>query len=189
MKRKIAGFLLAGGRNTRMGGEKKAFLEWNGIAFYEWCRNAMDELDEVYLSVEDEAPYQRTGMKMVKDHYPGTGPLGAVCSGMEEADAEALLVLPCDVPKIQKEMIRKLAACYNETGSLVIIRTKDRPQPLIGVYPVRYLPVFQRWVRKGCYRMMGILSEIPHLELETGADELYENINRPEDYRRLTGEE
>lgn len=189
MKKTIAGFLLAGGKNTRMGGEKKAFLEWKGKAFYEWCREAMDDLDEMYLSVEDEAPYRGTGMRMVKDHYPETGPAGALCSGMEEIDAEALLVLPCDVPEIQKKMIRKLAACYRETGSLVIIRTKDRPQPLIGVYPMSCLPVFQRHIRERNYRMTGILSEIPHVELNVSEEELYRNINAPEDYRRLVEEE
>ena len=187
MAGKITGYLLAGGKNSRMGGEKKAFLQWEGKAFYERSREALDFLEETVLSVEKEEPYLTTGMQLVKDRYPGCGPMGAICSGMDMLQTDALLVVPCDVPKIQKESLRKLAACYDETGSLVIIRTKDGLQPLLGLYPLHTKEVFQRHLREGHYRMQGILEEIPHLELQA-EDESCVNINTKSEYKQLTAE-
>ena len=50
----VAGYILSGGKNTRMEGQKKLFLHYGGATFCQRILHACDCLPAVYLSVDQK---------------------------------------------------------------------------------------------------------------------------------------
>ena len=48
----IAGYILTGGKNRRMNGEKKLFLEYKGKTFFDHIKNSLQLFSNIYLSVD-----------------------------------------------------------------------------------------------------------------------------------------
>ena len=65
----IAGYLLSGGENRRMGGKKKLFLEYEGAPFYRRILTGMSALTVVYLSVDIPEPYIGAELPLIADKY------------------------------------------------------------------------------------------------------------------------
>ena len=65
----VAGYILSGGKNTRMEGQKKLFLHYGGATFCQRILHACDCLPAVYLSVDKKEPYEEAGLPMVEDRW------------------------------------------------------------------------------------------------------------------------
>lgn len=185
-RRQIAGCILAGGQNRRMRGEKKLFLEYGGEGFYRRILRAMGQFSAVYLSVEDAAPYGELGLPLIVDRYGPVGPAGAILSVLTVCEAEAVLVAACDMPFIDEDAVERLLCEYERFPGIVAAQSGGRVQPLLGIYPQSAAPVLERAVRQGDYRMMKVLEQAGYraVPLPEGS-RAAENINTPEDYRRL----
>ena len=154
----IAGLILAGGKNTRMGGVKKAYLCYNGKYFYECAAESMASLDNVYLSVENQALYPAMAYPMIEDIYPGIGPLGGIYSAFTVVQEEALMVLPCDVPRVTGDFVNALIARWQLEGRSVMVGVGEKLQPLIGVYERQMLPFMEEMIETGDYRMRHLIT-------------------------------
>lgn len=191
----IAAYILAGGRNSRMGGQKKLFLEYDGIPFYKRILDACSEFENIYLSVEEEEPYHHLGLPMIVDRWQEIGPMGGICSGLLQCQEEALFVMACDMPMIRKEMILRFLDAYEErvsrkepeeTVPILVAETEDGIHPLFGIYPKHSLSAAQKLIESGNYRMMQLLRQVGYetIHLDGEAD-VVTNINTQDDLERL----
>lgn len=155
----IAGLILAGGKNTRMEGMKKAYLSYRGKYFYECVAESMAALDKIYVSVEKQALYPAMVYPMIADIYPQIGPLGGIYSAFRAVREDALLILPCDVPKVTEALVNALIALWQKEGRPVIVGVGEKLHPLIGVYERQMMPVMEAMIEKGNYRMRHLLDE------------------------------
>ena len=114
--REIAGCILAGGKNLRMGGEKKVYLKYQGETFLDRIRGNFRNFPRIYLSVEDRGRYQEEGMILVEDEVPGAGPMGGIASVLRRCREDAVLVAPCDMIFLSEASIEKLKSTSEETG-------------------------------------------------------------------------
>ena len=150
----IAGYLLSGGENRRMGGKKKLFLEYEGTPFYRRILTGMSALTAVYLSVDIPEPYIGAGLPLIADKYPRTGPLGAICTGLELCPQEALLAAACDMPFLDGKLVERLTEEYRKYRGIVITEKDGRCFPFPGIYPKEVLPVFLEQLLEGRWKMM-----------------------------------
>ena len=74
----MSAVILCGGHSRRMGRDK-AGLAWGDGTLLDAMLCALSGLDEVYLSV-DRDRFPRCTCRAVEDRYPGSGPLGGICS-------------------------------------------------------------------------------------------------------------
>lgn len=185
---KIAGYLLNGGKSRRMNGENKLFLQYKGVSFYSYIRRALSAFPVVYLSVAKEnlMLYRELSLPTVTDKYPGLGPMGGIYSGLLECPEEALFVAACDTPLIEKETVDRVTEEYGKTGKLTVVKTGEQIHPLFGIYPKSVLPVMEKMIAEGNYRMRDLLvrakADVLVLEPE---NRVGINVNTQEDYRRL----
>ncbi len=183
---KIAGYILSGGKNSRMQGRKKLFLTYNKSPFYTHIIKAMSLLHAIYLSVDQEAPYAETGLPLIQDIYPAIGPLGGICSGLTLCGEDALFVTACDMPLIKKEHINKLIHIYEENEDCVVIaRSGGRLHPLFGIYPKSVLPVMTSMIAEGNYRMRDIMKRTETIVVDLPEDDSLKNINTPKEYENV----
>lgn len=185
---KIAGYILAGGKNRRMDGKKKLFLEYGGEYFYRRILRAFQSqgISPVYLSVEECSPYEAASLPLVADVCSGAGPLGGIYTGLLSCPEEALFVAACDMPCIGGGDVKQLLDAYQRCPGIVVSRAEGRLQPLFAIYPVSALPFFEKALGQKDYRMMHVLDEAGYQAAalpETSA--AAKNINTPEAYQTL----
>ena len=165
----VAGYILSGGKNTRMEGQKKLFLHYGGETFCQRILHACDCLPAVYLSVDKKEPYEEAGLLMVEDRWREIGPIGGIASGLVSCEEDALLVMACDMPMIDTESVQRLLDTYRENTSVILAAEQNgRIHPLFGIYPKHVLPVAMQMIREGDYRMMHLLERAGYRTLETG---------------------
>ncbi len=90
----VEAVVLAGGLSRRMGRDK-ARLRVGGRSLLQRSGDAARALG---LSVR----------VIRRDHVPRCGPLGGVCTALQQSSSEVLLFLSCDMPCVRAELLKRL---------------------------------------------------------------------------------
>ena len=182
--------LLAGGKNARMGAVK-AELRYEGKTFLELMLEKARALgiEKCYISGY-ESP--RPDVTTIWDRYPDRGPLGGIHACMDAMDTPYCLILPVDAPMLPLEILEKLLARHeSRTSERVLIWEHGvRQEPLIAVYPVAMKDTIEELIRDHSapvFRSLEVWGyDRYRLEL---AEDIVLNVNTPQAYQRLLGEE
>ncbi len=194
MDRKYAGIgavILAGGKNRRMHGEKKAFFRYGGTTFLDRVKESLKDLETIYISVDTPEPYEGADLPVIADIYPGTGPLGGICSALETCREDALFVAACDMPFLQSDTVRQLLDAYLACpGTVTIAAEGEWQHALCGIYPKNVLPMLRRQLSEGNYKMRDFLKDqdVQEVQLQTD-DRSAVNINSVQEYLKQAGDE
>jgi molybdopterin-guanine dinucleotide biosynthesis protein A len=196
----LTGFVLVGGASRRMG-RAKASLLLDGESMLDRqirvlrsvaCRIAVVGGQPGYLDEFD--------VPCVPDAVTGRGPLGGIYTALLESRTEFSLVLGCDLPFVNRNLLAGLMLRAKADGSDVTVpRSPDgRLQPLCAVYRRRALYAVRTRLALGLNKTSGFFpmvrcAVIPWRELaDAGVRALvFDNMNTPEDYeyarRRVEG--
>jgi molybdopterin-guanine dinucleotide biosynthesis protein A len=182
--------LLAGGRSRRMGRDKAA-VDFGGKPLWQHQLETLQAAGpgEIFVSGPTDGPY--AGCRVVSDEHPGLGPLAGLSVALKQAGHELVFVLAIDLPLMTSEFVLELLGEAAERHCGIVPAELGRFHPLAAVYPRDCLGLvnerlhsedraMQRFVRIGLER--GLLRERPLTAKEAA---LFENINTPEDLRRL----
>lgn len=203
----IAGFILVGGESRRMGTDK-AGLRFHGQSFVDRIAGEVSQLTTSVSIVGSNAATLQlkdsTKLAIVPDVYPKWGALGGVhaalaaCSGQGSAQspAEWALIVACDFPFVTKELFIRLATLREGFDAVAPIQSDSIPQPLCSLYRVApCLPRAEELIKSGERKPIALLQsvstrwisfdELADLKHASG---LFDNINTPQDYSRISHE-
>lgn len=127
------GFVLGGGRSTRMGTDK-ALLHHAGRPLIE---HAIDLLKAAGVAphIVGTRPDLAAFAPVIADLHPGCGPLGGIEAVLAASNSDANLFLPVDLPLLPPVFLRHLLERACITGASATIPTLGgRPEPLCAVY-------------------------------------------------------
>jgi molybdopterin-guanine dinucleotide biosynthesis protein A len=147
------GFVLAGGRSTRMGSDK-ALLRYAGRPLIE---HAVESLKAVGLEpyIVGVRPDLATYAPVIEDLHPGCGPLGGIEAALAASDSEWNLFLPVDLPLLPQVFLRYLIERSGITGASATIPTlAGKTDPLCAVYRSDLLAGIQKSLEAGDYKVM-----------------------------------
>jgi molybdopterin-guanine dinucleotide biosynthesis protein A len=189
---RVAGVILAGGRNSRMGGRDKAFLRVDGETVFTRTLGLLRRCfaDVVVVS---NAPDKYAGfaVEVIADELRGCGPLGGLHAALGRITQPYAFVTACDMPFLRVEPIGYLTSCLRDQDAIVP-RWNGDIEPLHALYAARLRPAIAEAVRRGARAMRDFLPQIaveyvPQAAMErvTGADEAFRNVNTPEDAARF----
>ena len=135
-----AGFVLAGGRSSRMG-QDKALLPWKGSTLIESvAREVFDAVGNVTLIGSPER-YGDLGFPVISDKIAGCGPLGGLHAALSATTAEWNLLVACDMPGVTRQLLEGLLEAAEASGADALVpQTPGGLEPLCAVYNVRLLP-------------------------------------------------
>ena len=182
--------LLAGGKSARMG-QSKAQLLYQGKTFLEHMRDKARQLGitKAYLSGCD---WPDDTVQVVWDHYPDRGPLGGIHACMKVIDTPYCLILPVDAPTLPVSVLEELMQQHEaRTNEHVLIWEHGiRQEPLIAVYPAAMCDTIETLIRDHSAPVFRAIDtwgyDSCRIELE---EEQVLNINTPELYKKLLGEQ
>lgn len=210
----ITGIVLAGGMSSRMG-TNKAELLIEGQTVVQRITSEMGTVaSRVIISAQDAEAYAYTGLEIVADLHPRQGPLAGLYAGLRASRTEWNLVCACDMPLLHAGVFRALAACIPEQSpeerihkeqsqhyeedakhlQAIVPRVDGRLQPLAAIYHISVLPALEARLQQQDLRVQDWLKAMHVYEISSSpahgweqdeAEQLFMNMNRPEDYIRV----
>jgi len=192
----VAGIILAGGQNSRMGGRDKAFLIVDGeTVFARTLRVLRACLDEVVVVSNHPERYADYAVDVTGDELPNLGPLGGLHAGLGRIRAEYAFVTACDMPFLRAEPISFLVEELRrggDTDDALVPWWDGDIEPLHAVYAARIRPRIADAVATGARSMRDFLPLVRTryvsqqvMEGVGGAEESFRNVNTPEEAARF----
>lgn len=182
---KMTGFILAGGKSTRMG-EDKGLMLLNGKAIVQYVIDAlMPCLEEVIIVSNNEA-YTKFGCKVIPDLVKDAGPLGGIFTGLSSCKTHYNFFVSCDMPFITSEAILYLMEHAKEAD--IAVPTVDGAiQPLYGIYSQNIHPRLKNSIEEKKLKLISFIEESNHRLIameESGLvlNLIFMNINTKEDF-------
>jgi molybdopterin-guanine dinucleotide biosynthesis protein A len=184
------GVVLAGGPGKRMGGDKPL----KEIAGRRLIDRALDTLDKVcqqtMVVTVDIAGLADLQVPVIRDRWPGKGPLNAITTAFLDSEAESIVVMAVDLPLVEPKLLELVAFGPEDDKARAPMGLKG-PQPLLAYYHRLCLPAAMRQLEKGELRIRFLLkavgaSYIPLEEVhKVDPEELsFLNVNYPEDLEK-----
>ncbi len=179
---KLNALILAGGKSQRMG-EDKGAIQYHGKPQREFeadlaskfcyktfisCRKNQDELIETkYIKLYDT--------------FDGLGPYGGILSAFRAYPNNAWLTLACDLPYLNKSILKQLTSSRNPSKLATCFYNPDTkfPEPLITIWEPRAYSILLEFLSQGysCPRKVLINTEIEMINMEN--IEGMKNVNEP----------
>jgi molybdopterin-guanine dinucleotide biosynthesis protein A len=193
MIRNISGVILAGGKNRRFNGINKSKIVFEGkpiiSRIIETLDNIFDEIIIVTNTPEEFREYNNC--KIIGDQLINKGPLGGIHSALIETGKEAVFVVACDMPMLDRNIIIRQIEFYNNKGCDILIpKINQYIEPLHGIYRKTMTPILSAYlevknnyaVREFCTTADADVCYFELKESEINA-RVFTNINSPSDIR------
>jgi molybdopterin-guanine dinucleotide biosynthesis protein A len=185
----ITGVILAGGKSSRMGTDK-GFLKLNGKLFIEHIIAALTPFVSEIIIVSNHPEYDNFKLKRVPDFVENAGPLAGVYSGLLASKTENNLVLSCDIPLINSEILAELVRQIDDVSEIIQIESNGKTMPLISVYNKSCETVFSSLLNQGERRLRFAVNQckVKNILLNKEQEKRVSNINTPEQLKEIRNE-
>jgi len=180
-----AGFVLAGGRSTRMGSDK-ALLPMGGRTLLEHIAAEVEGAAGNVTIIADPALYSRFGWAVVADLRPGCGPLGGIVTALEVSNRSWNVIAACDMPAIDTEFLNHLlltAAMAPKGCECLAPLGPSGPEPLCAVYHGSALAKLRAALDGNILKMRYVLESLETRYVPVPDLRRFRNINTPGDWR------
>jgi molybdopterin-guanine dinucleotide biosynthesis protein A len=134
----------------------------------------------------------RGPLESLPDAKPGLGPLSGIHAALQAAEADAVLVLACDLPLVTPAFLRGLVEALIPEVEAVVPRPASGTVPVCAVYRRSCLPALEARIEKRHLSARGFAESLRARFLDEAALELLDpakaclvNVNTPEEYDRV----
>ncbi len=187
----VTGFILAGGKSTRMGTDK-AFIEFEGHTLLERALSlARSVTPDVRIvgAREKFAPFA----PVVEDIFRERGPLGGIHAALRSSKTELNFMLAVDMPFVSATFLQHLISeARNSTEATVIVPISEgRRQPLCAVYRPRFSDLAEEALLAGRNKIDSLFDAVETRVMGEGelghigfSSAIFGNLNTPEQLER-----
>lgn len=141
-------------------GTNKAFLMVEGRPLIAWVIERVRALaDDLVIVTNDPEPYRRFGVRLTSDLVRGTGSLGGLHAGLTAAAHGWSLVVACDMPFLNLDLLRYMVSLRPEHDAIVP-RVEGMEEPLHALYHRRCLRHVTRNLLAGQFKMISFLPNV-----------------------------
>jgi molybdopterin-guanine dinucleotide biosynthesis protein A len=152
----------AGGESRRMG-QDKALLDFLGKPLIERVIHRVRILgEEILITTNKPEDYLDFNLPLYKDVLPGNGALGGLYTALHAAQFPIVIVVACDMPFANVEILRTAVGIMVSGDSDVVIpKTKNGFEPFHAVYRRdTCLPAVRSAIERGEKRLISWFSEV-----------------------------
>ena len=187
----VSGIVLAGGQSSRLGADK-SFINVNGQSLIEHIVTKLTRLsDDVIIVTNSPDEYDHLEARLVGDIYPGKGALGGIYSGLRAAANAYSLVVACDMPFLDLNLLRYMIILARE-HDVVIPRIRGLTEPLHAIYSKNCLEPIDRLLARGGLKIIDFFSEVRVRYVEESEVDIFDpqhlsffNVNTPNDLEEM----
>ncbi len=177
----VAGFVLVGGRSTRMGRDK-ARLPVESHLLVEDVAAKVSCIAQSVALVGDSRLYRDLGIECLDDIRPGCGPLAGIHTALQTKRGDLSLIVACDMPDLRAAWLEQLVirASQEESDCVVCRDLSGAIHPLCSVWRRNCLPRLERALDEGRLRVLDFIEELDSAYVTIS--ETIANVNTPEEW-------
>ncbi len=195
----IAALILAGGQSNRMG-QDKGQLVFDGCSLITHiCTVTQDCLDFVFVITPSTQKYQYLLPKKVQiikekiilPKQKSNFPLLGFYQGFKKIDSEWLLLLACDLPKLNSQIIKEWLNTLQSipSSTMAVLPKQDKGwEPICGFYNRRCLASLEEYLQNDGKSFQQWLKQIAVEELVVSDRSVLFNCNTWEDWQQFLRE-
>jgi molybdopterin-guanine dinucleotide biosynthesis protein A len=182
----------AGGQSTRMG-QDKGLLQFGKYKMVEYILHQVSGMGEKNFIVSNRPEeYKEFGLPVYTDIYHNIGPLGGFHTIFSFLEMEYALVLACDMPFINRDLINYLLSLASDYD-IVVPRLNHNKfvKPFRAVYSKRCMPAVEKAIEQNHRRVISFFDDVRVRYLEKDEIHIYDpdersffNVNTPEDLQK-----
>ncbi|MFQ6057398.1 MAG: molybdenum cofactor guanylyltransferase [Anaerolineae bacterium] len=187
----ISGIVLAGGESRRMGTDK-ALLKLGGYTLIENVIARVSRVSQEVIVVANALEnYRNLGVKLVRDVFPGKGSLGGIYSGLLAANHFHSLVVACDMPFLNLDLLRYMIVLAPNYDVVIPCLDRGYKEALHAIYSKNCLVPIENQLRRNHLKIIDFLDHVSVYYVEQEEIDLFDpqhlsffNINTPADMER-----
>ncbi|MGE5808419.1 MAG: molybdenum cofactor guanylyltransferase [Nitrospirota bacterium] len=184
----MAGIVLAGGENRRMGADK-AFMKLAGVPLIEHVMRSLKAVcRDIIIVTNSPQLYKAYSVSVVTDAFNLRGPLTGIYSGLLKSADEYNVVVACDMPFLNPRLLSymgSLAGGYD----IVVPAVGGMLEPLHAVYRKGLLPVIEAQIMRYEQQIRVLFEKqriryVAEEEIDRfdPARKSFKNLNTPQEY-------
>ncbi len=179
---KVAGVILAGGRARRMNNRDKGLVNFKGRPMVSYAIAALAPVvDYVLINANRNIDqYRQFGWPVISDQTDNfDGPLAGILTAMIHADADILVVIPCDSPLITTEHLQKLLlTCSENNADVAVAFDGTRLHPVILAVRAGLQASLQDYLADGQHKVTDWLTRQNLVQVDfSNEPEIFCNVN------------
>lgn len=175
----ITTVILAGGKGTRIGGNKGLQL-LHGKALIDWVLDAIRaQSDEILINANtNKSDYANRGVGVIADaSLEYAGPLAGLQAALHSAQYDWVACVPCDTPFLPDDLIHRLRSAITPTTEVVVAIADGQRQPTIALYRKDVLPKLDAYLDSGARKVGDWLNTLRLSEVVFEDAVAFANIN------------
>jgi molybdopterin-guanine dinucleotide biosynthesis protein A len=193
----IRAAILAGGASRRMGTNKALLrLQRDGPCLIEMvvARLAEAGLSAPMLVTNSPHEYAFLGLESVPDDIEGAGTLGGVLTALNHAQTGRVLVVACDMPWLDPDLLRYMLSRPGQYDALVpkwSDHGQTRVEPLHAIYSQSSIAPIEQQIKSGNLKASALLHHINVSYLTEAEIREYDpqmksffNVNTPQQWQQ-----
>ncbi len=179
----ITPYILAGGKSTRMGMDKRLMM-----------LHGMTLLDRSFLLAETATGkeptlvgnnltnWERQGYRVIADAIPDSGPLGGIVAALQDCQTEWAMVLPIDMPALRAEILTNMMILIASDIDVIVLGKRGFIEPLVALYCTSKLNFWKERLMRNILSPVKGIWELNHRIYNVPSPEnVLKNLNRPQD--------
>lgn len=180
----VTGIVIAGGKSSRMGAEKGLQL----LAGKPLIGYALETLASVCSNIlisSNSDAYATMGYEIVADEITDIGPIGGLYSALKQSKTEQNLILSCDLPFVNSELLLYLLQKSEGYRIVVPWQEGNHYEPLCAFYNKLIVPDIEENIKLGNHKLSNFFQKIKTNKLIINdklpfySDSLFFNVNAP----------
>ena len=179
---KISAIILAGGKSSRMSGNK-ALLPVCGTRLIEKIIRSLEpHFGEIIISAQEREPFEFLNKKIVVDEIPDYGPLMGILCGLRASATSANFVIACDIPEVNMAMVNEMIAQMEEYDIVVPLTGEKKYEPLFSIYKKTVIPWIETLLKQDQRKIIKLFPLCRTKFIPMEANGWFFNLNTMEDY-------
>ncbi len=187
----VTGFVLAGGKSSRMG-QDKAFLQFRRTSLIDYPIQLLRALTCDVRIIGAPSKYASLGLSVVPDCVESVGPASGIYTALKASPTALALVLACDMPLMRVEFLNLLLTKAPQADAVMMRFEDGWIEPLCATFSTNCLQALEKNLKQRKLKISDFLdlvrvsyiseNEIQMLGLSS---EIFANVNTPEEFERL----
>ena len=183
----VTAIVLAGGKNTRMGGLDKSMLPIRGVPMIRHIVNQLEShFGEILIGADDSEKYGFLGHRIIQDEVKGMGPLMAIYSCLLSSGNDLNFITACDIPDFRIDFINNLLELSEGADIVMPLSGSDDYEPLHAIYRKSVIPAAGTLLKENKLKISGLFSIVETKFIPFDGRGWYHNLNYRDDYNKYT---
>ena len=170
-------------------GEDKGLIEYHGKAQRIHCFELLESLGlaSVHISCRADQKEELETFSLIVDPPGRAGPIFILERSFQLIPHSALMLIPCDVPLIDKSSLEFLLAKRkpDKIATAFLSPLDHKPEPLLAIWEASALSLIKTYIQAGNFSPRKLLMEADAHLIEAPFPQKLKNVNTPEEAEEI----